>query len=191
MRTILALLLLCVPTFVGCSKTESPQPATSDQPPTSTPDDSNHAAAVSATRFLNAMIQGDEPTAFGRLTPLAAEQMTKNGKTFSFIQFDKADFQVTKVWQPKTDEAAVEYRMTAKAGDESGEFDICCFMRNIGGDWRLGGIAYDMGDGQPAVHNYEADETPSVRPAAQTVAAPNGASEAPQTARNTTDTQLR
>lgn len=194
MRLMLLVLLLLTPCLPGCSKSDQAPSAatnaTTDAPGSSA--ESKHPAALSASAFLNALAAGDEPAATGRLTPLAAEQMAKNGKRFAFSAVDAADFRVTKLWLPQPDEAAVEYHMAAQAGGESVEFDVCCFMRNVAGDWRLGGIAYDLGGGeQPVVVNYEAAEAPRVAQPTEMVASPAAGPKAPQTAHNPAATQVR
>ena len=192
MRSPLALALLSAIALSGCSQGDS-SPESTTPSSASQGTDAEHAAAASASQFLRALAKGDEKAATNRLTPLAAEQMAKTGKTFAFSAVDKADFKVTRVWQPQSDEAAVEYRMTAIAGDEAVEFDLCCFMKQVSGDWRLGGIAYDLGDNQePVVVNYEAIETP--RPAAdptQTVGTGAGPQAGTHTAQNPSTSQNR
>ena len=194
MRLPIALLLLAGVVLTGCSNSESPAPQANANASTAAPGgDASHAAAVSASTFLRALANGDVQTATGRLTPLAAEQMAKTGKQFAFAAVDSADFRVTRVWQPQADEAAVEYHMKAAAGAETVEFDLCCFMKNIQGDWRLGGLAYDVGeDQQPVVVNYEASETP--QPAAnpaQTVDSGGPQRNSLQTAQSPGETQPR
>jgi hypothetical protein len=194
MRLLLIIAVLSVPCLQGCSKTE-PTPVagspTSAQPPAGSAD-AKHAAAVSASQFLHALAKGDEATAVGRLTPLAAQRLATHGKRFAFSAVDAADFRVTKLWQPKPDEAAVEYHMMAKAGNEAIEFDLCCFMKNVDGDWRLGGIAYDLGDGQqPVVVNYEAVDPAPTASAAEVASAPATGTEIPRTSQSPNSTQAR
>lgn len=197
MRLTLALLLLCYTCFTGCSNSDSTAPpaATNTPKAPAKPEGADHPATVSASQFLNALANGDEATATARLTPLAAEQIGKSGKRFAFSAVDSAKFQLTKLWQPKTDEAAVEFHMSAAADGESVEFDLCCFMRNVDGDWRLGGIAYDLGGGQqPVIVNYEADDTPqSSSPASpvETVAAPAENTPPTQVSQRPSSTQVR
>ena len=195
MRPTLAITLASIICLAGCSQTETPEAAATSAKPAALQPDSNHPATISASQFLNALAKGDERTATGRLTPLAAEQMAKSGKRFAFSAVDAASFHLTKYWQPQPDEAAIEFHMTAEADGESVEFDLCCFMREVDGDWRLGGIAYDLGDGQqPVVVNYEAIETPSggsSADAVQTVASPAEKASPPQISQSPQGTQIR
>ncbi len=197
MRLTLTLLLFCYTCFTGCSNNDSPAaPAATNTPSASAkPDEANHPATISATQFLNALAKGDEATATGRLTPLAAEQIAKRKQRFAFSAIDAANFQLTKLWQPKTDEAAVEFHMSAAADGESVEFDICCFMRNVDGDWRLGGIAYDLGGGQqPVIVNYEADASPGNSAPANsvhTVSAPTESAPPAQVSQRPSSTPVR
>lgn len=198
MRSTFALFAASIFCLAGCSNGGGPATAASSdaapQSETASPD-ANHPATISASQFLHALAKGDEQTATGRLTPMAAEQMAKSGKRFAFTAVDAAKFQLTRLWQPEPAEAAVEFHMTATAGGESVEFDLCCFMRNVSGDWRLGGIAYDLGDGQqPVVVNYEAVEGPSggnPTDATQTVSDSPKNSSVPQVSQGTSSTQIR
>lgn len=193
MRWPISLIMFAVISLVGCSNgdTSSPVAAVDAEQPSQA--QSRHPAAVSASTFLQAITKGDEATALARLTPMAAEQMTSGGKRFAFSAVEAAEFKVTKVWQPQPDEAAVQYHMAAQAGDEAVEFEVCCFMRNVQGDWRLGGIAYDLGEGQePVVVNYEAPSTPApAENPAQTVANPGAQLNSTQTAQGPISTQTR
>lgn len=186
MRWPTLLIMFSVVSLFGCNNGDSPAPAQAAQAKQDGAAQAGHPAAVSANTFLSAITQGDQATALARLTPMAAEQMTRSGKSFAFSAVESAEFKVTKVWQPQPDEAAIQYSMAAKSGDEAVEFEVCCFMRNVQGDWRLGGIAYDLGEGQePVVVNYEAPPkpVPAVNPV-QTVAKPEKETKSLQTAQS-------
>ena len=206
MRCLCALLSLTLLGAVGCGGGDSA--STAPATPSGTAASASaaeqqyakHPAAVSSSKFLNAVVQGDKATAMGRLTPVAAKQLEQYDQTFSFSMLDDAKFTVTGVREQvmDTEEAAVEYHMVATIGEVTEEWDLACVMKQVNGDWRLSGMIFDLGDGQePMIVNYEAAPAPATKPAAQpadpaqTVTSPAPGGEVPQTAQNPAGTQIR
>ncbi|QDU58528.1 hypothetical protein [Aeoliella mucimassa] len=164
MRCLCALVSLTFVTALGCGggDTASNAPSTggtATSASASASDINKHPAVVSSTKFLKAISTGDQTTAMGCLTPLAAKQLEDYGQGFKFAAVAEADFKATNLRENAmdTDETAVEYHMTVSDGTESVELDLCCIMRQVNNDWRLSGIVYDLGNGQePVLVNYEA-----------------------------------
>jgi hypothetical protein len=188
MRRSIAVFMLALVTTVGCGKTE---PTTPPAPANGTTSAAKpmHPAAATAMQFLQASAAGDLAKATGLLTPVAVEQLNKQGMTIAPLGVESPKFIMTRLMVPQQDEAAVEFAMQFQLEGEQQEFHGCCVMKNVAGNWRLAGVIIDPGNGmEPVVQNYEQELSPPAANPANTVANP-ASGQTPQTAQNPELTQ--
>lgn len=189
MRRSISVLLLALVATVGCGKSEPTTPAapvggTSSAKPM-------HPAASTAMQFLTASAAGDLAKATALLTPVAVEQLEKQGMTIAPLGVESPRFTMTRLLVTQKDEAAVEFAMQFQLEGQAQEFQGCCVMKHIGDNWRLAGVIIDPGNGmEPVVQNYEQELSPPTTNPANTVATP-AAGAIPQTAQNPEFTQQR
>jgi len=158
------------------------------------PEASLHPAARVAKEFLIAVLDGDTATASSRLTPRAIEQFQSTGKRFAPPGFESASFHVGvgEVHEPSKDQAIIQCLLTnPEAEGESPTEKVCCMMRRVGTEWRVGGIAYDAGG--PQLHIEDFENIDSDRPASprQVVEQQGSPSTAPRTAERPTQNFTR
>ncbi|WP_442482780.1 hypothetical protein [Aeoliella sp. SH292] len=183
MRRSIAVCTLALVTAVGCGKTEPTTPAAPASGSTSAAKPM-HPAAATAMQFLQASAAGDLSKATGLLTPVAVEQLNKQGMTIAPLNVESPKFIMTRFLVTEENEAAVEFAMQFQIEGEQQEFHGCCVMKNIGADWRLAGVIIDPGNGmEPVVQNYEQELSPPTTNPANTVANPAGG-QVPQTAQS-------
>lgn len=195
MRGAQIAVVIAVLAAVGCGKTDAPPVAEGTAASAAAaPAKKLHPAARAATSFLVATANGQMKTAEGLLTPLANEQLHKGGQCLMPLSVDSPQFHVTRLLMPQADEAAVEFRMQFQAQGQAQQFDGCCFMKNVGGAWRLAGIALDPGNGSaPILQDYESKVPagPAEQNPVGTVSSPQHSSQIPHTAQSAESTQVR
>jgi len=128
------------------------------------------------------------------LSPLAIQQFKLHGRTFSFPPIDEAKFQVNQVREAPGNEVAVQFALQLSTPNgEKVETEISCFMKLVDQAWRVCGMAYDAGPGQPpVVFNYEnLGPKQTGTPPQQIVQESQPRSSTPQTAQNPAETQTR
>lgn len=190
---------VCCVGLVGCSGGESTAPQASGNgsaatPTGSTADAAQHPAAKSAHSFLSAACSGDVATATSHLSPLATQQFKLHGRTFSFPPIKEAKFEVNQVHEAPGNEVAVQFALQLSTpSGEKVETEISCFMKLVDQAWRVCGMAYDAGPGQPpVVFNYEnLAPQQTGTPPQQMVQDSQPAAATPQTASNPGGTQNR
>ena len=172
--------------WVGCSSGDKATPV-ADSGSTTSPKVPTHPAGRSAYQFLTAVVQGDTTAANNRLTPRSVEQFRKSGKRFAPPGLGSATFEISKVIEASKTEAMVQCLLSnqeAEGGSEEGE-EMICLMQLVEGEWRVNGIAYDTGDKEPLILNFEKPNfglpTQTPRPS-QFVERPVAGSSNPQTA---------
>jgi hypothetical protein len=140
--------VLVLVALVGCDSAPPTAP-TGAAPAAATTTSNSDPAAVTAGNFLDAVVQGDNPRAYGLLTPLAVERMTAAHMQFQLLGLTNYTFRVGKVVRPAVDKAFVQCLGTEHAGDgQSAEEEFCCLMCQIGDEWRVAGISFSAGPKQ-------------------------------------------
>jgi hypothetical protein len=130
---------------VGCG--ESGSTATGGGGPV--PDD---PVARTVYEFLDAIRVGDTQTSSSRLTPLALQRITENDMIFAPPASEQARFQVGQVQMYADDKAFVETVWTdADADGVPTDEQMTWALKLAGGQWRISGMAAQMGPGQPPV----------------------------------------
>lgn len=138
--------------FVGCGGSQAPETAagTSGSAP------SDPIAKV-VFEFFDAVRQGQTAQANSRLTPLALERITALDMNIAPPGSATASFQVGGVTKRENDHALVE--LTWRDVDADGKpysESILCELRDCDGQWRICGMAQDLGPGQqPMVMDFE------------------------------------
>jgi hypothetical protein len=141
-RSVVALLLAAL---VGCDSATPSKPADA-VPAAATVSGNADPAASTANEFLDAVVRGDNPRAYGLLTPLAVERMTAAHMQFQLLGLNNYTFRVGKVARPADDKAFVQCMGTEHGGDaQSAEEEFCCLMCQIGDEWRVAGISFSAG----------------------------------------------
>ncbi|QDU91761.1 hypothetical protein Pla175_51920 [Pirellulimonas nuda] len=132
--------------------------------------------------FLQAVIRGDTDAATGLLTPTAIERFNATGSRFAPPGLASARFRLGDVAYPApgATEAAVQCMVTDQNATEGSarEEELACLLKQVAGQWRVSGMAYEVAaDQPPMVLDFEkfAPQGEAAKPAvdpARTAAAP-------------------
>jgi hypothetical protein len=147
-RSLALLAGLGLALIVGCgggdgAKTTSPQAAASGAVP------SDPIARV-VYEFFDAVRQGKTAEANQRLTPLALQRITELDMNIAPPGSPTARFEVGAVKTRENDHALVELTWTDVDADGNPyQEPILCELRVNDGQWRICGMAQDLGPGQP------------------------------------------
>jgi hypothetical protein len=173
-HSVFSLALLVLAVSNGCGGSNTAGSATPAQPGQS-PIPKDPIAQV-VYQFLDAVRQGNGETAASQLlTPLALQQITERNLNISPPGSPTAKFQLGKVQMLEADRAVVESVWTdVDADGKPYEEPICCALRLCDGNWRIYGMAEDLGPGEkPVVIDFEnLDAVAPSEPA--TAGAPSG-----------------
>ncbi len=173
---------LTLPLAIGCGGSGGGAPATANSgaPSGSVPGD---PIARVVYDFFDAVRQGHTAEANQRLTPLALQRITELDMNVTPPGSPTARFQVGVVKTVENDHALVELTWTdVDADGQRYSEPILCELRVCDGQWRICGMAQDLGPGQPPmVMDFESLQgiAPQAPPAGQAMA---GAAAAPPTA---------
>lgn len=138
---------------VGCSGSGS-ETAVSTPAPATTAATADPMAEV-AEQFLQAVVAGDTPRATSLLTLEAQTQFAASGQGFASPEIGAPSFRIGQVRKVDPDRGAVQCLLV----DGEGEAEMCCLLKRGVQGWRVSGVAYDTGSGQPPVIiNFEAPE---------------------------------
>lgn len=168
MRFVLLFALVVSCCTVGCGGGETPAPGPNDT--STTNNDSaatsrpSHPAGQAADKFMAAVVEGNIETATNLLTPRAIEQFAAQGKRFAPPGLGTATYRIGQVETPTPDQALVQCILIDKNATEgTAQEEICCMMRQVNGQWRVSGIAYDTGTSpEPVILSFE--ELPPMNP---------------------------
>jgi hypothetical protein len=144
----LAAMTLCG--AVGCGNSETPSPAAG----TSAAAAGAPADPVSRVvfEFLDAVRQGNTAAASQRLTPLALQRTSEMDLNFSPPGSATARFTVGSVRKVEADKALVESMWTDLDADgKPNQESIVWALRLTDGQWRISGMAAELGPDQPPV----------------------------------------
>jgi len=136
--------MLVLSALVGCDSATPTKPATGG--PAAATTSGNTDPAATANEFLDAVVRGDNPRAYGLLTPLAVERMTAARMQFQLLGLNNYTFRVGKVARPAADKAFVQCMGTEHTGDgKTAEEEFCCLLCQIDDEWRVAGISFSAG----------------------------------------------
>jgi hypothetical protein len=164
--TVLAATIIC---SQGCGSPETPAAAGSSSAAAAP----NDPVASVVHQFLDAMRRGDGEAASRMLTPLALERSRQRNESLAPPGSPTAKFTVGAP-QIENDEAVVKSTWTdvdvdGKPYDE----EIICVLRLCDGQWRVYGMAQDLGPNRPPmVMDLERPDAVAAQAPAQTPAAP-------------------
>ncbi len=129
--------------------------------------------------FLDAVRRGDTDGASVRLTPLALKRTTELDMNISPPGSDTAQFQVGATEMIDNDKAIVESTWSDQDADgQTSNEQITWALKLSEGQWRISGMAAEIGPNQPPVIiDFENPE--QAAPPAQAVAAPPSPAEDP------------
>ena len=130
----------------------------------------NDLIAQTVHEFLEAVRTGDTQIASARLTPLALQRISENDMTFAPPASETAKFTIGQVEMIEADKAIVESIWT-ELDTEGQPYDekMTWALRLGEGQWRISGMAAEIGPDQPAV--VMDFENPDQRVAPSTAAA--------------------
>lgn len=158
-RSLGLLSLLGVSFLIGCggSGTSAPVAGTSGSAP-------SDPIALVVYEFFNAVRQGQTAAANQWLTPLALQRITEQDMNIAPPGSATASFQVGQVTTRENDHALVSLVWSDLDSDGKPSTEhLLCELRVSEGQWRICGMAQDLGPGQPpAVLDFEQYETPAV-----------------------------
>ncbi len=145
----------CLSWVVGCGQ-NSPSDAPKANPganlghTTESPIASTNPAALAASAFLEAVIQGDTERASASLTPLAVQKIAQSGKQFAPPGLETAKFRIGQIRNPSPTQALVQCLLTdmTQGGQQRSE-EMCCLLRLVENEWRVSGIAFSTGPNRP------------------------------------------
>jgi hypothetical protein len=138
--------LLVVTQGCGNSSTSTPGQAAGSSPAPSDP------IARVVHEFLEAVRTGDTPGASARLTPLALQRISENDMTFAPPASETARFTVGLVEMIEEDKAIVESIWTERDSDGQTYNEKMTWALRLGeGQWRISGMAAEIGPNQPPV----------------------------------------
>jgi hypothetical protein len=107
--------------------------------------DPSTAPIISAVNdFLDAVVKGDSQRASSLLTPQAMQRIIASGLPFAPSGWANAKFKIGEVRSPSVGTAFVHCIVVEAAGTPSGQGgeNCCWYMRQVGNDWRVSGVAY-------------------------------------------------
>ncbi len=103
-------------------------------------------------QFLGAIRTGDIPTASALLTPLALQRIRESDMTFAPPASETASFSVGQVEMIEEDKAIVESIWTERDSDGQSYNEHTTWALRLGeGQWRISGMAAEIGPNQPPV----------------------------------------
>jgi hypothetical protein len=158
---------------VGCSSSETGSPSSAGSGLSS-------AAAVQVVQeFLEAVRQGNTDSASSRLTPLALKRTSELDLNFSPPGSPTARFTVGQAELVEADKAVVESTWTDLDADGKPQNEqIIWALKLTGGQWRISGMAAELGaDQPPLVMDFENPEqlAPLASPPGNVTATPRQA----------------
>jgi hypothetical protein len=115
---------------------------------------------------------GQTTAAHQYLTPLSLQRITEQNMNFAPPESPTASFQVGQVTTRENDHALVSLTWTDLDADgKPANESIMCELRLCDGQWRICGMAQDMGPGQaPMVLDFESTEGSAPKGSAQAAA---------------------
>jgi hypothetical protein len=155
---------------VGCGQSDAPNaststtsstaPITADQVATSPGVPADPVAQV-VYNFLDAVRQGNTAVASGLLTPLALQRTSEMDFVFAPPGSPTARFEVGAAEMVEKDKAVVDSVWTDLDADGKPQSEPTLWaLRMIEGQWRISGMAAEMGPNQPLmVIDFENPET--------------------------------
>lgn len=169
---------------LGCG--ESPAPVSGGGPLPTDP------VALAVHQFLEAIRTGDTAASSSRLTPLAVQRINENDMVFAPPASQSARFQVGPVQMYSADKAFVDTIWTDTDADGVPVDEHMTWALKLeSGQWRISGMAAQMGAGQqPVLMDFENPGQimgPSRQNAIAQPAQPNGATEPRQASQPTQD----
>lgn len=146
MSRILSLVaVVCLLSSVGCGSRGNPTGAGGGPVP-------NDPVARTVYEFLDAIRVGDTQASSSRLTPLALERITESDMIFAPPASEQARFHVGQVQMYSTDKAFVETVWSdADADGVPTDEHMTWALKHADGQWRISGMAAEMGPGRPPV----------------------------------------
>jgi len=181
MRHFAALLALPMIAFTpGCGQNAGSPPAASTAggaaPVAALPPAPENPIARVTYEFLDAVRRGDTARANGLLTPLALQRTTELDLNFSPPGSSTASFEIGQVELVEQDKAVVESRWADRDADGNlNQEQIIWALRLADGQWRISGMAAEIGADQPnVVIDFENPEAFIDAPAPAKSAAPEG-----------------
>lgn len=147
----------------GCGNSETPTAAQS-----AAPGGAQEAAGQVVHQFLDAMRRGSGDDASKLLTPLALERAKQRNESLTPPGSSTATFKVGSV-EIEQDEAVVKSVWTdVDVEGKPYNEEIICVLRLTDGQWRVYGMAQDLGpDRPPMVMDLERPDTVVAQPSAQ------------------------
>jgi hypothetical protein len=121
--------------------------------------------------FLGAVLRRDDPQINACLTPLAVQRLAVSNKRFPALGTETTKFQVGEVRQVSETQAIVQCQLTDVVDDKPASDEICCVMQLVDNQWRVSGMAFNTGQAQPTVFDFENPPQPMSAPAATPAAA--------------------
>jgi len=109
-------------------------------------------AARVAHVFLDSVLKGDSQRASACLTPVAMQRLIESGKQFVPPGIESATFRIGEVRKPSETQALVQCILAgAPSGGETHSEEMVCLLRQVEGQWRISGIAYNTSPNRPPV----------------------------------------
>lgn len=151
----LAIFTIGVVGFTGCGKdtsAEKKKPATKTEQGDEGKNDAANLTGPAAVTyaFLEAARRGDDKLAKSLLTPIAQEEISRHKLNVAPPSSDTAKFDVGEVRNASDGIAHVASRWTDVGEDGTPESnEMTWILRRVGGQWRVGGMATVVFEGEP------------------------------------------
>lgn len=159
MKALHALLLVAAasPLFAGCGQAPEANPQAASSRKSATSDAAQNPVTQVVAVFLDAVKRGDTHAASAQLTPLALERINANNMTISPPASETARFTIGAFEIIEGDKAIVETVWTDLDVDgQSYDQHTTWALRQGDGQWRISGMAEDMGpDQEPMIIDFE------------------------------------
>jgi hypothetical protein len=171
-----ALITLALATITGCGGSEAPAPAPADAARGQQSPMPSDPAAQTVFRFLDAVRRGNgDGEASRMLTPLALKHITERKENIAPPGSPTARFQIGRVAKTAEGTAIVEALWTdVDADGKPYEEPMVCALRLCDGQWRIYGMAEDLGpDRPPMVMDFENLEAGPGPPRSAATSAPS------------------
>ena len=148
----LLLIALCSTTWIGCGGSEDSTEPTGSDSGSAAVGTPNHPVAQVVHDFLEAVRLGDTESASRRLTPLALQRTSEMDMNFSPPGSETASFRVGQVEMVDPERAIVQciWSDLDADGNRTNE-QITWALKLTGDQWRISGMAAEVGEGQPPV----------------------------------------
>ncbi|MBN2293050.1 MAG: hypothetical protein JXM70_11530 [Pirellulales bacterium] len=116
--------------------------------------------AAATYAFLNAARRGDDEKAMALLTPTAQKEITRRKLSVAPAASDTAKFSIGEVREVSENIAHVASRWTkVDAGGQQQSNEMTWILRRVGNEWRVGGMATVVFEGEPPLLlNFEDPE---------------------------------